>query len=61
MIGHFEDIAESAIEEHNEINLDYILKGIELFELLDSRIEINPIETRNVLKKIKKTIEKGKR
>lgn len=60
MIGHFEDIAITAIENGDDITTEYILNGIKLFELLDSRIEVNPKETAKVIQKIRENIKKGK-
>lgn len=60
MIGHFEDIAINAIENGDDITTEYILNGMKLFELLDSRIEVNPKETTKVIQKIREKIKKGK-
>lgn len=60
MIGHFEDIAITAIENGDDITTEYILNGMKLFELLDSRIEVNPKETTKVIQKIREKIKKGK-
>lgn len=61
MIGHFEDIAITAIENNAKVDIDFILNGIKLYELLDSRVEVNPNETKKIISKIRKIIKKGKK
>ena len=58
MSGHFEDIALSAIEEESLVNSDFILSQLQLFELLDSPMEVNPKETRQLIYSISKKIER---
>ena len=51
MTNHFEDILDS-MEEDDELNLFYLLKGLSLYELLESNIEVVPSETKKVINKI---------
>jgi len=59
MTGHFEDIALTAIEFEEEVNIDFILEQMKLLELVDSPIEVIPPETRKVIQKIRKSLERG--
>ena len=58
MVGHFEDMAICAVEEDAEVNLYYILNKIQLFELLDSPVEVVPNETRLVVQRVLRKLEK---
>ena len=51
MTNHFADILDS-MEEDDELNLFYLLKGLSLYELLESNIEVVPSETKKVINKI---------
>ena len=59
MTGHFEDIAITAVEQDAKVDIDFILNQLTLFELLDSPVEILPEDTRNTVKQIRKTLERG--
>lgn len=60
MIGHMEDIAITAIEEEpSVVSIGYILKEMKLLELLDSPMEVTPPETKKVILKIMRKIERG--
>lgn len=53
MIGHFNDIAIMAIENDCTVDREFFLRGLELFELCDSAVEVDPIKTNKVLDKIR--------
>ena len=59
MIGHFRDIIWDAIEFDSKIDLSFVLGELGLYELLDSRMEVDPRETKKILKKIRNKFEKG--
>lgn len=52
MIGHFEDLAYDAISYSCDIDLDFVLAELQLYELLDSQIEVLPKDTRRLVKNI---------
>ena len=59
MIGHFEDIGIDANEEDAVLDHDFLLRELRLYELLDSRIEVNPEETKVFVKKLQEDFRKG--
>ncbi len=59
MIGHFEDIGIDATEEDAIVDHDFLLRELCLYELLDSRVEVNPEETKVLIKRIKDELGKG--
>ena len=59
MIGHFEDIGIDATEEDAVVDHDFLLRELRLYELLDSRVEVNPEETKVLIKRIKDDLGKG--
>ena len=61
MTGHFEDIAISAIESNSIVDSNFILNQLQLFELLDSPVEVNPKETKKLVNSISKKIERRPR
>ena len=61
MTGHFEDIAISAIESNSIVDSSFILNQLQLFELLDSPVEVNPKETKKLVNSISKKIERRPR
>ena len=61
MKGHFEDISITAIENKDTINSRYILDSLQLFELLDSPMDVDPRETRRLIEKVRVKIERRPR
>lgn len=59
MIGHFEDIAIIVEENDMDIDLNFVLKELQVLELLDSSLAVIPSEERLILKKLSKTLERG--
>ncbi len=59
MIGHFEDIGIDATEEDAIVDHDFLLRELRLYELLDSRVEVNPEETKVLIKRIKDDLGKS--
>ena len=53
MINHFNDLCDDAYEEEAVVDLDFVLNELKLYELLDSRIEVNPIDTKKIVKRIR--------
>jgi len=61
MTGHFEDIAISAIDSNSVVDSNYILNQLQLFELLDSPMEVNPLETKKLIHVISNKLERRPR
>ena len=61
MKGHFEDISIMAIEEAQTIRSDYVLEKLKLLELIDSPMEVDPRETKNLINHIEKRLERRPR
>ena len=59
MIGHFEDMAIIAEENDMDIDLNFVLKELQVLELLDSSLAVIPRDTRMILKILSKTLERG--
>lgn len=60
MISHFEDMANDAIAGEYDFNTRFVLEELKLYELLDSRVEVNPLETKKMVNKLKKKLVKEK-
>jgi len=54
MIDHFNDIADDAYDESATLDFEYVLGELALYELIDSRVEVNPKETKKLIKSIRK-------
>ena len=54
MIEHFNDIADDAYDEVANFNFEYVLGELAFYELIDSRVEVNPKETKKLIKNIRK-------
>ena len=53
MMDHFSDIADDAYDEESVLDLEYLLGELALYELVDSRVEVNPKETKQLIKGIR--------
>ena len=53
MVDHFGDIADDAYDEESVLDLEYLLGELALYELVDSRVEVNPKETKQLIKGIR--------
>lgn len=53
MVDHFGDIADDAYDEECVLDLEYLLGELALYELVDSRVEVNPKETKQLIKGIR--------
>lgn len=53
MVDHFGDIADDAYDEDANMDLEYTLGELALYELVDSRVEVNPKETKKIIKTIR--------
>ena len=51
MINHFSDILDN-IDDEDELNLFYVLKSLRFYELVESRIEVSPNDTKKIINKI---------
>ena len=56
MTNHFSDICFDVIEEEKSLTLDFVLKKLKLYELMESQVEVNPLETSQLIKKIRKEL-----
>ena len=59
MINHFNDIAIHVSRSFEPLDIDLLLGELKLFELCDSRVEVNPRDTKKMVKRIKKDLKKG--
>ena len=57
-INHFNDLATTAIESECVVDLSFVLNQLKLFELCDSRMEVDPRDTTKIIQKIYKKYEK---
>ena len=53
MVDHFGDIADDAYDEDANMDLEYTLGELALYELVDSRVEVNPKDTKAIIKSIR--------
>ena len=53
MLDHFNDICDDAYDEDANMDLEYTLGELALYELVDSRVEVNPKETKRIIKTIR--------
>ena len=60
MIGHFNDMAIDAIENRCSFDYDFVLSELQLYELLDSQVEVDPRDTKKIIKKIRNEINSGR-
>lgn len=58
MSGHFADIAITAIDNNSVVDSNFILNQLQLFELLDSPVEVDPRETKKLVRTISDKIER---
>ncbi len=61
MIGHFEDMSIIAEEYDIDINLNFVLKELQVLELLNSPLAVIPREERMILNGLSKTLERGEK
>lgn len=59
MKNHFNDMSIDAYEHGSVVDLDFVLGELALYELLESRAEVDPRETKKMVKQIRKTLIKG--
>ena len=59
MKNHFNDMSIDAYEHGAIVDLDFVLGELALYELLESRAEVDPRETKKIVKKIRKELIKG--
>lgn len=57
LINHFNDLATVAIENDSDVDLSFVLNQLKLFELCDSRMEVDPRDTTKIIQKIYKKFE----
>ena len=48
-----------AYENGCVVDLDFVLGELAFYELIDSRVEVDPRETKKMVKKIRKELTKG--
>ena len=59
MNNHFNDMCIVAYENGCVVDLDFVLGELAFYELIDSRVEVDPRETKKMVKKIRKELTKG--
>ncbi len=56
MIGHFRDMCIDAYDYDSVVTLAFVLGELGLYELCDSRVEVDPRDTKKVIRKIIKDL-----
>ena len=57
MKGHFRDMCIDAYDYDYIVDIDFVLGELSLYELIDSRVEVCPLDTKRIIKEIKKDLE----
>ena len=57
MMEHFRCMSDDAYEFKSKVDLNFVLGELYLYELCDSRVEVNPRDTKKIIKKIKHELE----
>jgi len=56
MKDHFRDIYNDALDYGIIVTLDFVLCQLSIYELCESRVEVDPRETKKIIKKIRKEL-----
>ena len=56
MKDHFRDIYNDALDYDMPVTLDFILCQLSIYELCESRVEVDPRDTKKIIKKIRKEL-----
>ena len=56
MKEHFRCMSDDAYNYNSKVDLSFVLGELYLYELCDSRVEVNPRDTQKIIKKINKEI-----
>lgn len=59
MKGHFRDMCIDATSFGCVVDVDFVLGELGLYELCDSRVEVDPRDTKKIIKKIRKEFVLG--
>ena len=54
MISHFNDMAIDAAALDCEVTFEFVLSELKLYELLNSNVEVDPIEVGKIVKKLER-------
>ena len=57
MKNHFRDMCIDAYDYDAVVNVEFVLGELYLYELTDSRVEVDPRDTKKIIKKISKELE----
>ena len=57
ILEHFNDMCMDVVDKDKVIDLDFILDGLALYELIDTKVEISPNDPKQLVKSVKEVLE----